>query len=99
MATTAYYDVEFVEQDRTAVSAALLATRLVAGFVMLPHGAQHLFGAFGGPGLAGTVQLLGPVGYLVAVGEFLGSIALIAGVLSRFSAAAIITIMVGAVAM
>jgi len=99
MATTAYYDVEFVEQDRTAVSAALLATRLVAGLVMLPHGAQHLFGAFGGPGLAGTVQLLGPVGYLVAVGEFLGSIALIAGVLSRFSAAAIITIMVGAVAM
>jgi len=46
--------------------------------------------------LNGTVQFLGPIGYLVAIGEFFGAIALLAGVLSRFSAAAII-IMIGAV--
>jgi putative oxidoreductase len=98
MATTAYYhNVEIVEPDRNAVSTALLATRLAAGLIMLPHGAQHLFGAFAGPGLNGTVQFLGPIGYLVAIGEFFGAIALLAGVLSRFSAAAIIIIMIGAV--
>jgi putative oxidoreductase len=99
MATTVHYDVEFVDQDRTAVSAALLATRLAAGLVMLPHGMQHLFGSFGGPGLSGTVQFIGPVGYVVAVGEFFGALALLAGVLTRFSAAALIVIMIGAVAM
>jgi len=98
MATTVHYDVEFVEQDRTAVSTALLVTRLAAGLVMLAHGAQHLFGSFGGPGLTGTVQFLGPVGYLVAIGEFFGALGLLVGVLSRFSAAAIIVIMIGAIA-
>jgi putative oxidoreductase len=93
---TAHY-VEVVEQDRTAVDVALLTTRLVAGLVMIPHGAQHLLGALNGPGLAATVQFMGPVGYLVAIGEFFGGIGLVAGILSRFSAAAIIVIMVGAV--
>jgi putative oxidoreductase len=95
---TAHY-VEVVEQDRTAVDVALLTTRLVAGLVMIPHGAQHLLGAFNGPGLAGTVQFMGTVGYLVAIGEFFGGIGLVAGILTRFSAAAIITIMIGAVMM
>jgi len=93
---TAHY-VEVVEQDRTAVDVALLTTRLVAGLVMIPHGAQHLLGAFNGPGLAGTVQYLGPIGYLVAIGEIFGGMSLVAGILSRFSAASIIAIMIGAV--
>lgn len=97
MATAHYVDA--VEQDRTAVDVALLTTRLVGGLVIIPHGAQHLLGSFNGPGLAGTVQYLGTVGYLVAVGEFFGGIALVAGIFSRFSAAAIIAIMVGAVVM
>jgi putative oxidoreductase len=97
MATAQYVDV--VEQDRTAVDVALLITRLAAGLVIIPHGAQHLLGSFNGPGLAGTVQYLGTVGYLVAVGEFFGGVALVAGILSRISAAAIIAIMVGAVLM
>ena len=95
---TAHY-VEVVEQDRTAVDVALLTTRLVAGLVMIPHGAQHLLGSFSGPGLAGFVQAVGTVGYLVAIGEFFGGIGLAAGILSRFSAAAIIAIMLGAIAM
>ena len=95
---TAHY-VEVVEHNRAAVDVALLTTRLVAGLVMLPHGAQHLLGSFNGPGLAGTVQYLGTVGYLVAIGEFFGAIGLIAGVLSRFSALSLIAIMTGAVFM
>ena len=95
MATAHYVDV--VEQDRTAVDVALLTTRLVAGIVMIPHGAQHLLGSFNGPGLAGTVQYLGTIGYLVAIGEFFGGIGLVAGILSRFSAAAISIIMLGAI--
>jgi putative oxidoreductase len=93
---TAHY-VEVLEEDRTAVDVALLMTRLVAGLVMIPHGAQHLLGSFNGPGLAGTVQYLGTVGYLVAIGEFFGGIGLVAGILSRFSAAAISLIMLGAI--
>src|SRR5215207_2309205 len=38
----------------TAVSAGLLALRLVLGLGMAAHGSQKLFGWFGGHGLAGT---------------------------------------------
>src|SRR4029078_13278901 len=93
MATAHYVDI--VEQDRTAVDVALLTARLAGGVVMIPHGAQHLLGSFNGPSLAGTVQFLGTVGYLVAIGEFFGGVGLVAGFLSRFSAAAIVVIMIG----
>jgi putative oxidoreductase len=64
----------------------------------MAHGAQKLFGAFNGPGLSAFVQMMGPLGYLVAVGEFFGGLGLVLGFLSRFSAASIILIMLGAVA-
>src|SRR5439155_8272505 len=54
--------------------------------------------AFGGPGLSAVVQMMGPLGYLVTVGEFFGGLGLVFGFLSRFSAASIIVIMLGAVA-
>ena len=67
------------------------------------HGAQLLFGAWGGPGLAKIVQPppngMGPLGYLVVVGQFFGGLGLIFGFLSRFSAASLIVIMIGAIAM
>src|SRR5207245_11726761 len=62
------------------------------------HGAQKLFGAVGGPRLSAVVQMMGPLGYLVTVGEFFGGLGLVGGFLSRFSAASIIIIMLGAVA-
>src|SRR5215813_10727980 len=65
----------------------------------MAHGAQKLFGAFGGPGLGAVVQLMGPLGYLVTIGEFFGGLGLVVGFLSRFSAASIILIMLGAVGM
>jgi putative oxidoreductase len=43
--------------------------------------------------------MMGPLGYLVAIGEFFGGLGLVVGFLSRFSAASIIVIMLGAIAM
>ena len=86
-------------QDRSAVDIALLIARVIVGVVFMAHGAQKLFGAFGGPGLSAFVQMMGPLGYLVAIGEFFGGLGLVVGFLTRFSAAAITLIMLGAIAM
>jgi putative oxidoreductase len=86
-------------RDRAAVDWSLLILRVVVGVVFMAHGAQKLFGAFGGPGLAAVVQMLGPIGYLVTIGEFFGGLGLVAGILPRFSAASIIVIMLGAIGM
>jgi len=83
----------------TSVDWALLAVRVAAGVVFVAHGSQKLFGAFGGPGLGPVVQMMGPVGYLVAIGEFFGGLGLIFGFLSRFSAASLILVMLGAIAL
>jgi putative oxidoreductase len=86
-------------RDRPAVDASLFVVRVIAGTIMAAHGAQKLFGAFGGAGLEATVGLMGPLGYPVAIGEFFGGLGLIAGFLSRFSAASNIIIMIGAIAL
>lgn len=86
-------------RDRPAVNFALLVVRVVVGIIFAAHGAQKLFGAFGGPGLAGVVKMMGPLGYLVTIGEFFGGLGLIVGFLTRFSAASLIVIMLGAIAM
>ncbi len=78
----------------------LFILRFVAGVILAAHGAQKLFGVFGGQGMGGMVEMLGPVvGYLVAIGECFGGLGLILGVLTRFSAASNILIMLGAIAM
>src|SRR5204863_4788224 len=86
-------------QDRPAADVALLVMRVIVGVIFAAHGAQKLFGAFGGPGLAAIVGMMGPVGYLVAVGEFFGGLGLVVGFLCRFSAASLIVIMLGAIGM
>lgn len=88
-----------VLQDRQAVDCALLVTRVIVGVIFAAHGAQKLFGAFGGTGLAATVEQMGSIGYLVVIGEFFGGVGLVVGVLCRFSAASLILIMFGAIAM
>jgi putative oxidoreductase len=68
-------------------SLGLLALRLGLGTVMIVHGAQKLFGMFGGGGLEGTAQFFASVGIpmagtaalLVGLLEFFGGIAVIAG--------------------
>jgi putative oxidoreductase len=91
--------------DRPSVDVSLLVVRVVAGVIFAVHGAQKLFGMFGGKGLTALVEGadgqpgMGPIGYLVAVGECFGGLWLIFGFLSRFSAASNIVIMIGAIAM
>jgi putative oxidoreductase len=83
-----------------------LILRWTAGLIMFPHGAQKLLGWFGGHGFGGTMgfftQNIGLpwiVAFLVIIGESLGSVALLAGLLTRFTAASFIIIMVGAIVM
>lgn len=83
--------------DRTSVDIAFLIVRVIVGGIFAIHGSQKLFGAFGGPGLAGTVKLMGPIGYLVTIGEFFGGLGIVFGFLTRFSAASLIVIMIGAI--
>jgi len=90
-------------QDRPAGDSALLVVRVIVGVIFVAHGAQKLFGAFGGPGLAAMVQPppngMGLLGYPVTVCEFFGGLGLIVAFLCRFSAASLILIMIGAIAM
>ena len=83
----------------TATDWGLMFLRLAVGLIFMVHGSQKMFGAFGGPGLAGVVKMMGPLGYLVSVGEFFGGLGIVVGFLSRFSAASLIVIMLGAIAM
>ncbi len=77
--------------------AAALALRIPVGIIFAAHGAQKLFGWFGGYGLEGTGQFFGSIGltpgYLMALlagaAEFFGGLALIGGVLVRPAAAAL----------
>jgi len=78
--------------------------RLILGCVMFPHGAQKLFGWFGGFGFTNTMtyftQTAGLpwiIAFLVVIGESLGSIGLIVGFLTRLSALGLICIMMGAI--
>ena len=90
-------------RNRDLVDISLLLVRLIVGLIFAAHGSQKLFGAFGGMGLTKTVEMMQPnlgsvLPYFVIIGEFFGGIGLIFGFLSRFSAAALIVIMVGAIA-
>ncbi|MBK8268524.1 MAG: DoxX family protein [Planctomycetes bacterium] len=84
---------------RPAVDVSLLILRMVVGVIFAAHGAQKMLGAFGGAGLAETVKKMGAMGYPVSVGEFFGGMGLIVGFLTRFSAASLIVIMIGAIGM
>lgn len=83
-----------------------LILRLTLGLVMLPHGAQKLLGLFGGFGFDGTLGFFTEkmgfpwiIAFLVIMGESFGSLGLLAGFLTRFSAASIGVIMLGAITM
>lgn len=82
-----------------------LALRIPAGLIFMAHGAQKLFGWFGGYGLEGTGQWMASIGlepgYLMALGagsaEFFGGLALLIGLLVRPAAAVLAFTMVVAI--
>jgi putative oxidoreductase len=84
----------------------LLVLRLVLGITFMLHGAQKLFGMFGGPGIEGFTENVARLGfpgppelwaYLAAGSEFFGGLAVLLGVLTEFGAAAIATTMIVAI--
>jgi len=80
-------------------SPAQLFIRVALGVVIFPHGAQKVFGWFGGPGISQTLQAFAGMGFppwsvvvLMAV-ESLGALLLVAGFLTRLWAFGIGTAM------
>lgn len=89
----------------TQQSWAPLTLRLPIGIIFIAHGAQKLFGWFGGYGLEGTGQWMGSIGlqpgYLMALlagaAEFFGGLALVFGLLVRPAALSLAFAMVVAI--
>lgn len=88
---------------QTEDSWAPLILRVTLAVVLLPHGAQKLFGWFGGPGfdasMAFFTERLGVpwvVGFLVLLIESVGALALALGLMGRVWVAGIGAVMLGA---
>lgn len=84
-------------------SAAQTMLRLALGGIMLPHGAQHLLGLFGGYGFSGTLGWMtgtlgfpAPLAAIAIVVEFVAPIALLAGAGARIAALLLAFFMAGA---
>jgi putative oxidoreductase len=79
----------------------LLILRLVVGLSLAAHGAQKLFGWFGGYGISGTGQFLEQLGFRpgrlhaiqAGLTEVLGGLFLAAGFLTPAAAAAVVAVM------
>lgn len=84
-----------------ALDLGLLMIRTMVGVVFVFHGAQKLFGAFGGPGMEGftafltQLQVPAPAAsaYLAAITEFAGGLALIVGAGTRLVAIPLVVTM------
>jgi len=76
--------------------------RTIAGIIIFPYGMQKLLGWFDGVGIKGTLEQLKVrkipqfIGWLIIVGQSLGSIALILGFLGRIAAGGLFIIFIGA---
>src|SRR5687767_7735206 len=85
----------------------LLVIRVVLGGIMAAHGAQKLFGWFGGFGISGTAGWLESMGFKPArlhatvngLAEFGGGILLMLGFLTPLGAAAVAGVMLVAIAL
>ena len=86
------------------MNAGMLILRIVIGGTVMLHGAQKVFGAFGGPGMNGThsmVERLGlrparPLAALLALTELVGGLLLAFGFLTPFAAAGVAGVMLSA---
>jgi putative oxidoreductase len=83
----------------------LLIVRLVVGLLIAGHGAQKLFGWFGGGGLNGTAAWLGSMGlrparfwaWMAGLSEFGGGLLLATGLLDPLGSLGVIAAMVMAI--
>lgn len=89
---------------QTADSWSLLILRLAVGIVIFPHGAQKLFGWFGGHGFTAamggfTERMHIPAffAFLAIIAESLGSMGLMIGLLTRVAAFGILCNMIVAI--
>jgi putative oxidoreductase len=89
----------------TMAALGLLVIRLIVGLTVAGHGAQKLFGWFGGPrisGFAGMLQRLGvrpsaPFAVLAGTAELLGGLGLALGLLTPLAGLAIVASMLVAI--
>jgi putative oxidoreductase len=87
------------------MNAGLLLIRLVVGPTFSAHGAQKLFGSFGGPGPQGTAGFFRGLGYrmpmamamLAGGAELFGGLAFAAGIGTPFAALALTIVMLNAI--
>jgi putative oxidoreductase len=85
---------------------ALLLLRVITGLVFVAHGAQKLFGAFGGGGLDAVARAMAGLGLspgmffavLAGIAEFGGGLLLFVGLLTPLAGLAITGVMVVAIA-
>jgi putative oxidoreductase len=91
----------FTPIQRALAPYADLAVRAAAGLFLMPHGAQKLFGAFGGYGLEASGQFFSqqlglPASFALLAGliEFVGGLALAFGLLTRVASGLIAGLMV-----
>ena len=92
-----------ITQSESGFSA--LALRIPIGIIFIAHGAQKLFGWFGGYGLDGTGQWMDSIGlspgYLMALlagsAEFFGGVFILIGLLTRPTAIVLAFTMVVAI--
>lgn len=90
----------------TSDDTTLTFMRLILGIVFFAHGAQKALGWFGGYGFSGTMgfftqqmHIPAPLAFLAICAEFLGSLGLIFGFLTRIAVFGIATNMLVAVLM
>lgn len=82
-----------------------LILRVPTGIILMAHGAQKLFGWFGGGGLEGTGAWMDSIGlgpgvlmaFLAGAAEFFGGLALVVGFLTRLAGVATAFTMVVAI--
>jgi len=88
------------------INSGLLIIRLVVGLTFVGHGAQKLFGWFGGTGIEGTGNWLKTIGLakgakvwaiLAGLFEFIGGLLFASGVLTWLGAAMIVIVMIDAI--
>jgi putative oxidoreductase len=89
----------------TNMEIGILILRIVVGLLFVGHGAQKLFGWFGGRGLTGHSAIMEKLGlqparfwaWISTLGEFLGGLGLTLGLLTPFAAAALLGSMLVAI--